>query len=211
MPGSSTYVNIFIFTESAAMIRQIRTFALLAAAVSVPAVAASQAPRAGSSGDQQFKVGTVVLSAGLLLGAEGYGYSGVGLGGALEVGVGEIAGQVRLGVGGGLGVLRHDYGRGLSDYTQTTIPLTGFVNGHYQLEQVPKLDLFAGPVVGIALRRYSWDGDVFDDDDFDDDLLPVAGVQAGGRYEFAPRVMASLQASAGTNLPWLTAGVAFKF
>src|SRR6218665_1023243 len=115
------------------MIKHVRAIAV-AAALAVPALASAQ--------DRQFDVGTKLLNVGLLLGSESAGSVGAGAG--FEVGFKNIQDQVVLGVGGSIGFSKSsaNYGFGsLGDYSWTVIPVLGFVHGHYQLKNVPKLDL----------------------------------------------------------------------
>lgn len=187
----------------------VRAVALAAAVAAAPSVLLAQ--------KNQFEVGSKVLNVGVVIGDEVGG--GIGLGAGFEVGIKDIAGQVRLGIGGAVSILRNDYGTGVRtptytyEYTNTVMPIVVFVNGHYQLEQVPKLDLFAGPVVGIT--RYSTKSEVRTGGSTTASTAsssdPAIGIQAGGRYELAPRIAASAQLSAGNNLPFLTAGIAIKF
>lgn len=186
----------------------VRAVAIAAAVAAAPSVLLAQ--------KNQFDVGSKVLSVGVLLGGTSYTYGsgGVGLGAGFEVGVAEIAGQVRLGVGGFLGYQKDDGGIYTYNYDVSSTTIAGFVNGHYQLTQVPKLDLYAGPVVGISRQSLDYSNacvisSVYDCSNSSSD--PAVGVQAGARYEFAPRVMGSLQLSGGTRLPWVNAGIAFKF
>jgi hypothetical protein len=186
----------------------VRAVALAAAVAAAPSVLLAQ--------KNQFEVGSKVLSVGVLLGGTSYTYGsgGIGLGAGFEVGVTDIAGQVRLGVGGFFGYQRDDDGVIGTSYSVSSTTIAGFVNGHYQLAQVPKLDLYAGPVVGISRQSLDFDNvctstAFYDCSDSSSD--PAVGVQVGARYEIAPRILGSLQLSGGTRLPWVNAGIAIKF
>ena len=112
------------------MIKHVRAIAVAAALV-LPAVASAQDKK-------QFDVGTKLLNVGLLLGSESYG--SVGVGGGLEVGFKSIAeNKVVLGIGGSIGLLRtsSDAIFGSGGYSFTTIPILGYVHGHYQVPSVP--------------------------------------------------------------------------
>jgi hypothetical protein len=188
------------------MINRVRAIAVAAALVALPAMVSAQ--------DKQFDVGTKVLNVGLILGSESYG--SVGVGGGLEVGVKDISGQVRLGVGGSIGFLRSSYDAILSasGYSTTVIPILAFVHGHYQLENVPKLDLYGGPAIGVSLYRVS-----YDDNNYCGTVVtcsangsdPSFGIQAGARWALTPKVLGWGQVSAGTHMPFLNLGVSFKF
>jgi hypothetical protein len=186
------------------MINRIRAVAVAAALVALPAIATAQ--------DRQFDVGTKLLNVGLLVGSESYG--SIGVGGGLEVGFKNISDQVILGIGGSIGLARSSFdGFGAFGYSTTAIPILGFVHGHYQLKEVPKLDLYAGPAVGVSLFRFSYDDgycaglNICDANGSD----PAIGVQAGARWALTPKVLGWAQLSGGTNLPFLNAGVSFKF
>jgi hypothetical protein len=178
----------------------------------IPTVVSAQ-KKSVSTEKVQFDVGSKVLTVALVAGStDGYGTygaggTGIGLSGAFEVGVANIANVVRLGVGGSVGFLRGS----LSNYYDLmTIPVVGFVNGHYQIKQVPKLDVYAGPVLGFAHRSYDYKGSFVGSASASTTEV-AAGVQAGGRYAFAPGIAGNLQLSVGNALPWLTAGISFKF
>lgn len=180
------------------------------------AAAVAVAPSIMLAQKNQFEVGSKVLSVGLLLGGTSYTYGsgGIGLGAGLEVGVGEIAKQVRLGVGGFLGYQHDSDGLFGNNFSVSSILVAGFVNGHYQLRQVPKLDLYAGPVLGISRQSVNYDNKCeisikYDCNNSSSD--PAVGVQTGARYEFTPGVLGSIQLSVGTRLPLANAGIAFKF
>lgn len=184
------------------------------------AAAVAVAPSIMLAQKNQFEVGSKVLSVGLLLGGTSYTYGsgGIGLGAGLEVGVGEIAKQVRLGVGGFLGYQHDSDGLFGNNFSVSSILVAGFVNGHYQLKQVPKLDLYAGPVLGISRQSVNYDKkcvslftDYCDYQSRYPKSYPAVGVQTGARYEFTPGVLGSIQLSVGTRLPLANAGIAFKF
>ncbi|MBC8088567.1 MAG: outer membrane beta-barrel protein [Phycisphaerae bacterium] len=184
------------------MINRIRAVAVAAALVALPAMASAQ--------DRQFDVGTKLFNVGLLLGDDAYGSIGAGAG--LEFGFKNIADQVILGIGGSIGFRRSS--DDFFGYSQslTAVPVLGFVHGHYQVPSVPKLDLYAGPAVGVAIRRYSFDcGTVANCGDSDNDSDVSVGVQAGSRWALTPAVLGWAQLSAGNNLPFLSVGVSFKF
>lgn len=185
------------------MFNRVRAVAV-AAALAVPAIASAQ--------DRQFDVGTKLLNVGLIVGSESYG--SIGAGGGLEVGFKNISDQVILGIGGSIGFARSTYdGIGAFGYSSTVIPVLGFVHGHYQLKEVPKLDLYAGPAVGVSMYRFSYDngycGTGIDCSANNSD--PAIGVQAGARWALTPKVLGWAQVSGGSNLPFLNAGVSFKF
>lgn len=180
------------------------------------AAAVAVAPSIMLAQKNQFEVGSKVLSVGLLLGGTSYTYGsgGIGLGAGLEVGVGEIAKQVRLGVGGFLGYQHDSDGLFGNNFSVSSILIAGFVNGHYQLKQVPKLDLYAGPVLGISRQSVNYDNKCVSSITYDcnnSSSDPAVGVQTGARYEFTPGVLGSIQLSVGTRLPLANAGIAFKF
>ncbi len=186
------------------MINRLRAAAVAAALVALPAMSSAQ--------DKQFEVGTKLLNVGLLLGSESYGSFGVG--GGLEVGFKNIQDQVTLGIGGSIGFLRSSFDGLLGPgYSLTSIPLLGFVHGHYQLENVPKLDLYAGPAVGVSLTRFTYDngfcGTLVNCDDNSSDVS--VGIQAGARWALTPKVLAWGQVAGGTNMPFLNLGFSFKF
>ncbi len=187
------------------MTHRVRLIAAAVALATLPVVAQAQ--------DDQFKVGSKVVNVGILVAGDALG--GIGIGGGLEVGVARIADVVTLGVGGSIGYLHKSYGGYLTSvygYNINVIPVLGFVHGHYQLKEVPKLDLFAGPAVGIARSSYSFDGDAAYYNRYFTSSTDVAiGIQAGARYELTSAIVGSLQVSGGSNLPWINAGVAFKF
>lgn len=187
------------------MIKHVRAIAVAAALV-LPAVASAQDKK-------QFDVGTKLLNVGLLIGSESYG--SVGVGGGLEVGFKSVGeGKVVLGIGGSVGVLRSTFDGLLgSGYTTTAIPIVGFVHGHYQIPTVPKLDLYAGPAVGVSLARYSYDngycGTLVDCSGNTTDAS--VGVQAGARWALTPTVLGWGQVSGGSNMPFVNVGISFKF
>lgn len=186
------------------MINRVRAIALAAALATIPAISSAQ--------DRQFDVGTKLFNVGLLLGDEAYG--SVGVGGGLEVGFKNISDQVILGIGGSVG-----FRRSSTDYfgygsTVTVVPVLGFVHGHYQLADVPKLDLYAGPAAGLALSRYSYDSRACNAPgaNCSDNNSDVAiGIQAGARWALTPTVLGWAQVSGGTRLPYLNLGISFKF
>lgn len=185
------------------MFNRIRAVAV-AAALALPAVASAQ--------DRQFDVGTKLFNVGLLLGSESYGSIGAGAG--LEVGFKNISDQVILGIGGSVGIARSTFdGFGNYGYSSTAIPILGFVHGHYQIKEVPKLDLYAGPAVGVSLARFSFDDGYCSAlvDCADNDADVAIGVQAGARWALTPKVLGWAQVSGGTNLPFLNVGLSFKF
>lgn len=188
------------------MINRIRAIAVAAVLATLPAVVSAQ-------DKNQFEVGTKLINVGFILGDGGYaGYgSSAGVGAGLEVGIKDIAGQVRLGVGGAVGYARSSF----SSSKRTTTTVVGFVNGHYQLKNVPKLDLYAGPVIGFANINYDFDGIDYCDDvpgfDYGCGSDVVIGAQAGARWALTPKVLGWAQLSPATNLPFLSVGVSFKF
>lgn len=190
------------------MIKHVRAIAVAAALV-VPAVSSAQDAK-------QFDVGTKLLNVGLLVGSEAYGSFGVG--GGLEVGFKAIAdNKVILGIGGTIGIARSSYDGffGASGYSSTSVPILGFVHGHYQLPSVPKLDLYAGPAVGVSLQRFSYDDDAFCklvSSNCSSNTSDVAGgIQAGARFALTPAVLGWAELGGGTNMPFLKAGISFKF
>jgi len=190
------------------MIKHVRVIAVAAALATLPAVASAQ--------DKQFDVGTKLVNVGLLLGSSSYG--SVGVGGGLEVGIKSVGeGKVVLGVGGSVGFLRSSESAflGASGYSFTTIPVLGFVHGHYQLPSVPKLDLYAGPAVGVSLSRFSYDDNNFcklvTSSCSDNSSEVSIGVQAGARWALTPTVLGWGQLSAGNNMPFVNVGISFKF
>ena len=189
------------------MIKHVRVIAVAAALATLPAVASAQ--------DKQFEVGTKLVNVGLLLGSSSYG--SVGVGGGLEVGFKAIQDKVVLGIGGSIGLLRSSENgfSGIGGYSFTTIPVLGFVHGHYQLPTVPKLDLYAGPAVGVSLSRFSYDDDGFcklvSSNCSNNDTAASIGVQAGARWALTPTVLGWGQLSAGNNMPFVNVGVSFKF
>lgn len=178
------------------------TVALVVAVAALPTVSSAQ--------ENQFKVGSRVAAVGVLMGGTSYTYGsgGIGIGGSFEVGIKEIADQVRLGVGGFVGYQKSDGGILVNTYDVSSTTIAGFVNGHYQLTMVPKLDLYAGPVFGINRQSLDYTRVCASCESSSSD--PAIGVQVGARYEIAPRIMGSLQLSGGTRLPWANFGVAFK-
>ena len=125
---------------------------------------------------------------------------------------------MRLGVGGFLGYQHDSDGLFGNNFSVSSILVAGFVNGHYQLKQVPKLDLYAGPVLGISRQSVNYDKkcvslftDYCDYQSRYPKSYPAVGVQTGARYEFTPGVLGSIQLSVGTRLPLANAGIAFKF
>lgn len=189
------------------MINRVRAFAVAAALATLPAIASAQ--------DKQFEVGTKLLNVGVVVGSESYGSLGVG--GGLEVGFKDIQGKVTLGIGGSIGIARSSYDAIFSTYgySTTAVPILGFVHGHYQLPTVPKLDLYAGPAIGVSLLRYSFDDGYcagtrssFCSGNTSD---VAGGIQAGARWALTPKVLGWAQLSGGTNMPFLNAGVSFKF
>lgn len=189
------------------MISRVRAFAVAAALASLPALASAQ--------DKQFEVGTKLLNVGVIVGSESYGSFGVG--GGLEVGFKDIQGKVTLGIGGSIGFARSSYGNAFGNfgYTTTAVPILGFVHGHYQVPTVPKLDLYAGPALGVSLARFSYDdgycagsNSAFCSGNASD---VAGGIQAGARWALTPAVLGWAQVSGGTRMPFLNAGVSFKF
>jgi hypothetical protein len=184
------------------MFNRVRAVAVAAALAALPAIASAQ--------DRQFDVGTKYLNLGVLLGDEAYGSFGAG--GGLEVGFKNISDQVILGIGGSVGFRRSSEDFLGYSSSWTVVPVLGFVHGHYQVVSVPKLDLYAGPALGVAIRRYSYDcGTVPNCGDSDNDSDVSMGVQAGARWALTPKVLGWGQLSAGNNLPFLSVGVSFKF
>ncbi|MEO7363395.1 MAG: hypothetical protein ABI120_23885 [Gemmatimonadaceae bacterium] len=186
------------------MIKHVRVIAVAAALATLPAVASAQ--------DKQFEVGTKLVNVGLMVGSESYGSLGVG--GGLEVGFKSVGeGKVVLGIGGSIGIARSTYNFIGAGYSSTAIPVLGFVHGHYQLPSVPKLDLYAGPAVGISLARYSYDngycGTTVNCGGNTSDVS--AGIQAGARWALTPTVLGWAQLSGGTRMPFLNVGISFKF
>ena len=186
------------------MINRLRAVAVAAALVALPAIASAQ--------DNQFEVGTKLINIGLLLGGGGHlGYgSSIGVGGGLEVGVKDIAGQVRLGVGGSVGFSTSS----LSSNKRSVLSVVGFVNGHYQLKAVPQLDLYAGPVLGFAKIDYAGGNDFCNNNvgvDYGCGSAVIAGAQAGARWALTPAVLGWAQLSPASNLPFLSVGISFKF
>ena len=189
------------------MIKHARVIAVAAALATLPTIASAQ--------DKQFNVGTKLVNVGLLLGSSSYGSAGVG--GGLEVGFKNIEDKVVLGIGGSIGLLRSSESgfAGLGGYSFTTIPVLGFVHGHYQVPSVPKLDLYAGPAVGVSLSRFSYDDDNFckllSSNCSLNDTAASIGIQAGARYALTPTVLGWGQLSGGNNMPFVNLGVSFKF
>lgn len=189
------------------MINRIRVLAVAAVLATLPAVASAQ-------GKKQFEVGTKLLNVGLLVGSESYG--SIGVGGGVEVGFKDIQGKVTLGIGGSIGIARSSYDGIFNNfgYSTTAVPIVGFVHGHYQLPTVPKLDLYAGPAIGVSLLRYSYDngycgGTGIDCSGNTSDVS--AGLQAGARWALTPTVLGWAQLNGGNNMPFLNVGVSFKF
>ncbi|MEO7996361.1 MAG: outer membrane beta-barrel protein [Gemmatimonadaceae bacterium] len=187
------------------MINRVRAFTVAAALATLPALASAQ--------DKQFEVGTKLLNVGVLVGSESYGSLGVG--GGVEVGFKDIEGKVVLGVGGSIGIARSTYDGILnnSGYSSTSVPVLGFVHGHYQIPTVPKLDLYAGPALGVSLFRLNFDAGYCNATTICDDNSAdvAAGIQAGARWALTPKVLGWAQVSGGTRMPFLNAGVSFKF
>ncbi len=186
------------------MIKHVRAIAVAAALV-LPVVTSAQDKK-------QFDVGTKLFNVGLLIGSESYG--SIGVGGGLEVGFKSIAeNKVVLGIGGSIGIARSTYNFVGAGYSSTAIPILGFVHGHYQVEDVPKLDLYAGPALGVSLARYSYDngycGTLVNCAGNTSDIS--GGIQAGARYALTPTVLGWGQVSGGTNMPFVNVGISFKF
>lgn len=187
------------------MINHVRAIAL-AAVLALPAVSSAQ--------DRQFDVGTKLFNVGLIVGSESYGSLGAGAG--LEVGFKNLSDQVILGIGGSIGIARSTYSGLFSTYgfTSTAVPILGFVHGHYQVKDVPKLDLYAGPAVGVSLSRFSYDNGYCNLAGVDcsaNNSDVAIGVQAGARWALTPSVLGWAQLAGGTNMPFLNVGASFKF
>ena len=159
------------------MINRVRAFAVAAALATLPVVASAQ--------DKQFDVGTKLLNVGVLVGSESYG--SIGVGGGLEVGFKDIQGKVILGIGGSIGIARSSY----VGFNTTAVPVLGFVHGHYQLPDVPKLDLYAGPALGVSLARFSYDNGYCNNANIcsvnGSDV--AGGIQAGARWALTPAIL----------------------
>ena len=197
------------------MRNRVRAAALIAALFTLSSVAVAQ--------DSQFKVGTKLFSAGLLvsnsLGAySGSGY-GVGYGGAaaFEIGVAEVNSMIRIGAGASIGYASSSYNYyGAYGVSQKAIPISVFANGHYQFDGIPALDVFAGATVGYQKTSYKYDNSIYCGGIYGtcytaDDSNVMFGVQAGGRWEFAAPFSAFAQVSVGTHVPLLFAGATVKF
>ena len=189
------------------MIKHVRVIAVAAALATLPAVVSAQ--------EKQFGVTTKLVNVGLLLGSSSYG--SVGIGGGLEVGFKAIEDKVVLGIGGSVGLLRTSESgfAGIGGFSFTTVPVLGFVHGHYQLSTAPKLDLYAGPAVGVSLSRFSYDDNGYcklvSSNCSSNSTSASIGIQAGARYALTPKLLGWGQLSAGTNMPFVNVGVSFKF
>ena len=185
-----------------------RAVALAAAVATLPSVVSAQ--------KNQFEKGSSVLNLGLHVGSGYIAGTGVGLSASFEQGIApEIANIVRIGVGGQIGFLRSSVGTDLfSAYgiKTTEIPILVFVNGHYQIEQVPKLDVYAGPVLGVSRSSNTYDSrETYYRNLKGTSSTSVAiGVHAGARYSLAPKISGSAEVGVGSNLPWLNFGIALK-
>lgn len=188
------------------MRNRIRVLALAALFTALPAAAFAQGKSDASSGGQ-FVPGTKILSADLLIGGNG-DYAGVGVGASFEVGVVQFAQTVTLGVGASIGIIHDSFGS--SYYSVDQIPIFFIANGHYQLTQVPKLDLYGGASLGIAHVSYSYDNGYCPDCSSSTSDVAV-GVQVGGRWAFSNNLGAMAQFGAGQHVPILTAGITLKF
>ena len=191
----------------------VRAAALIAALFTLSSVSMAQ--------DSQFKVGTKLFSAGLLvsnnLGAYSSGY-GAGYGGAVafELGVAE-ASMIKIGVGAGIGYVSNSGNYyGSYGFKQKAIPIFALANGHYQFDGIPALDVYAGATLGWQKTSYSYDNSIYcggiygtcytaDDSNF------MFGVQAGGRWEVASPFSVFAQVGVGTRVPLLFAGGTVKF
>lgn len=88
----------------------------------------------------------------------------------------------------------------------SVIPISGFVNYHFAIPDIPKLDPFVGGGLGYVVSQYrsstlGYSGTA------QSGLFFVA--QAGARYFFTPRIAA--QAQVGAGLGSMSAGVTFGF
>ena len=151
--------------------------------------------------------GSKILSAGLLVGGDG-DYAGVGVGAAFEIGVAEFGQKVTLGLGASIGIIHDSFGS--SFYSVDQIPIFFIANAHYQLTQVPQLDLYGGLSLGIAHVSYSYDNGYCPDCSSSTSDVG-AGVQVGGRWSFSNSFAAMAQLGGGQHVPLLTAGVTLKF
>lgn len=185
------------------MTKRTRAAVFAATLALIPALAFAQK---GGSGDQ-FSKGSMALSVGFLAGEQNAG--GVGVGGSFEVGIVQAIPHLSIGIGGMIGYINYSgYSCGFGDCgSETIIPVAVIANAHYQIESVPKLDVYAGPTVGIAHWSFSCDGCGGFRTSHSESMV---GVHAGASWNFAPRVSANAQVAAGTWLPTLQIGVLFK-
>ena len=179
----------------------VRSFVIAAALVAPLSVASAQ-------GDG-FKVGTKILSIGLLGGGTGFG---IGAGAAYEVGVKELAPEWTLGVGGFVGFTSKSYDCGPAcSYSFRAIPIDAIGNVHYRMKDNPKLDLYGGLSVGFTNFSASSSVNGFDYGLYGNTNSGLGiGGQVGARYDFTPKLGGFLQLGGGSNTAVYFIGVNFK-
>jgi outer membrane immunogenic protein len=190
------------------MRNRMRVLALAALFAALPSLTFAQGTSGATSGGQ-FVPGTKILSADLLIGGNG-DYAGVGVGASFEVGVAQFGQKVTLGLGASIGIIHDSFGS--SYYSVNQIPIFFIANGHYQLTQVPQLDLYGGASVGIAHVTYSYDNGYCPACSRSSSTSDVGvGAQIGGRWAFTDNLSAMAQFGEGVHVPILTAGITLKF
>lgn len=179
----------------------VRTLAVCAALAAPLSAAAAQ----GS----EFKVGTKLLSVGLLGGGTGFG---IGAGAAYEVGVKELAPEWTLGVGGFVGFTQKSYTCGAAcDYTFRAIPIDAVGNVHYKMKDNPKLDLYGGLSIGFTNFSASSSVNGFDYGLYGNTNSGLGiGGQIGARYDLTPKLNGFLQLGGGSNTAVYFVGLTFK-
>ena len=170
------------------MTKSLRLLAVaLVAAVAVPATSAS-------AQDAAFGKGTKIVDLGIVT-------DPTGLGAGFEIGLMELAPNLRLGIGGALSY-QSESAFGI-DVTSTWV--AGLANVHYAIPSVPALDLFGGVSLGIV--RASIDGGL--GGSISDSEVGF-GINLGARYMFTNKLGATVRLGI-EDAPDLFLGVSIKF
>jgi hypothetical protein len=190
------------------MRNRIRVLALAALFAALPVAAFAQGKSDAGSTSGQFVPGSKILSADLLIGGTG-DYAGVGVGASFEIGVAQFGQKVTLGLGASIGYIHDSFGS-FNTYSVDQVPIFFIANGHYQLTQVPQLDVYGGVSVGVAHVSYNYNNGYCAGCSSSTDDIGI-GAQIGGRWSFSDKLSAMAQFGEGQHVPILTAGITLKF
>jgi hypothetical protein len=163
--------------------------------------------KAGSGNTSPMQVGSVLINAGIGIGAdykgENYG-TAFGFKVAAEFGLWDAGpGVISLGpeLGGSFSSGAY-YGGYSGDYNSNTFVVAGRGAWHYGWE-VPGLDTYAGASAGIGFHHYSYYGY-----DGSNQVIPAFGGFIGGSYFIKPNF--GFNAEAGFDITNFQVGVVFK-